>query len=77
MGDGSTMSNTLNFRALTREQIEAALFRIELPAGQGRMPPAGFEAPSQGTDHKSPVKQHLECKLRQFTLPEDQRPYCD
>lgn len=63
--DGSTIPNTLDFNNLQPWQIEAALARLDLPAGQGRMPPSGFEAPSDGVDHKQIVKNYLECKLRQ------------
>lgn len=75
--DGSSMPNPLNFRQLTQEQIENALMRIDLPAGEGRMPPRGFESPTGTIDHKQIVKDYLGCRLKQFTLPENERPWCD
>jgi hypothetical protein len=75
--DGTNIPNMLNFRALTEDQIQMALMRVDLPAGEGRMPPRGFEPPAKGVDHKQIVKDYLNCRLKQFTLPKDQRPYCD
>ena len=74
--DGSSVPNTLHFSNLQEWQIEASLARLELPVGQGRMPPAGFEL---GSDHKSIIAQYLDCRLRQLrhSGPEYNRPYCD
>jgi|GEM_PF-3410804 len=75
--DGTAMPNTMNFRKLEDWQIESALTRLELKAGEGRMPPGGFEAAHGDVDHKRMVKEYLECKLKQLRLPEGQRPYCE
>ncbi len=76
--DGTNLPNSMNFRDLKPWQIEAALARLELKAGEGRMPPSGFEAAEGTHDHKRMVKEYLECRLKQLTLPEDKRPYyCD
>lgn len=75
--DGSTIANSLNFSSLQEWQIEAALARIELPEGEGRMPPRGFEAPVGKMDHQKIVKEYLECRLEQLRSPAGSRPYCD
>lgn len=73
--DGTNLPNSLNFRDLKQWQIEVALARLELKAGEGRMPPSGFEAADANHDHKRIVKEYLECRLKQITLPKDSRPY--
>lgn len=76
--DGSTIPNTLNFADLKAWQIEAALWRIEQPAGEGRMPPRGFEPAVEGLDHKQVLKDYLNCRLRQLNTPKGRpAPWCD
>lgn len=77
---GASIPNPLDFGNLTEDQIARARTRLELPAGGGRMPPGGFEAPAAGgTDHKTLVQQYLDCMLGRvkYTGDEQYRPRCD
>lgn len=77
---GGSIPNPLDFRNLTEDQIQRAKVRLDLPAGQGRMPPNGFkQASGTGQDHKALVVDYLDCLLRRLHYTGDEwgRPICD